>query len=288
MVHPLVRPPRKILGAKLLAPTLLGVVGCFWADALASPLVMTTRERLDVSHTAFLEARRDKVIIEFDPYTGPPVARVVEEAPAPWEVNKARWHYQIRATVFWVGEQPSERNPTSNVASSWDPNWQASFGGYDHPFKRNGFAPAGFEPRQNPFYIALPYNDIAKNGQHRPEASEVIPWFWEAYRGPTMSVCEDRWIQIHHKGRVCFAQWKDVGPFTTDDAAYVFGGERPRPNGNQNAGIDLSPAVRDYLQLQGNADVDWRFVEYYEVRPGPWSVWLETPPAKAAPQANGP
>lgn len=244
--------------------------------------ILTTAERARLSHEVFLEARRQTLATQRNVYAGPAAARVVEEAPAPWAPKRYRWNYQTRATVFWVGEKPTARNPVSNVASSWDPNWEVNFGGYDHPFKRDGYLPAGFEPNMNPFYIALPYNDLMKGGEHRPEAPEVIPWFWREYRGPGISVCEDRWIAIHYEGKVCFAQWKDVGPFSVDDWRYVFGGERPRPNPNQNAGIDVSPAVRDFLGLDGNATVDWRFVEDLEVpRQGPWARWLDPDPEAA-------
>ena len=39
-------------------------------------------------------------------------------------------------------------------------------------------------------------------------------------------------------------------------AGYVFGDERPSPNVNQAAGIDVSPAVRDYLGLESTSVVD--------------------------------
>jgi len=251
----------------------LGAVGS--GTGRTVPVVVTTAERAELAHDEFLVSRRERLAVEFDPYTGPPVARVVEEAPPPWEVKSYPWHYQIRATVFWVGEKATPRNPVSNIASAWDPHWQSTFGGYDHPFKRSGYRPAAFQPLDNPFYIALPYNDLDKSGLHRPEASEVIPWFWREYRGPSISLCEDRWVAIHHDGRVCYAQWKDVGPFTVDDYPYVFEGERPRPNRNGDAGIDVSPAVRDFLDLRGNALVDWRFADAYEVPDGPWSTWLD-------------
>ena len=42
-------------------------------------------------------------------------------------------------------------------------------------------------------------------------------------------------------------------------------------NLNGGAGLDVSPAVRDYLGF-GTKDVcDWKFVEYRDVPPGPWS-----------------
>ena len=74
-------------------------------------------------------------------------------------------------------------------------------------------------------------------------------------------MCKGGWIEIRHGIRACYAQWEDVGPFNTDLGGYVFGDERPLPNPNHGAGIDVSPAVRDYLGLGSLSLVDWRFVE---------------------------
>ena len=241
-------------------------------------LVLSTAARAELVHSRFLENRRTSLPKQRNPYKAPSQARVVAENPEPWEAKLYPWHHQINATVFWVGELPTPRNPTPNTASSWDQHWVRSFGGYDDPQRRKGFAPAGFAPKLNPFYIALPYNDMGKDGRHRAEVAEMIPWFWSAYRGPSISVCEDRWVAIHHRGRICFAQWKDVGPFRTDDWQYVFKGRKPRPNPNGNAGLDVSPAVRDFLGLPGSGRVDWRFVEDQEVRDGPWASWVDPLP----------
>jgi len=52
----------------------------------------------------------------------------------------------------------------------------------------------------------------------------------------------------------------------------VFGDERPKPNLNKGAGLDISPAVRDYLDLKQTDVTDWRFVDFSEVPRGPWST----------------
>ena len=49
------------------------------------------------------------------------------------------------------------------------------------------------------------------------------------------------------------------------------------PNRNQTAGIDLSPAVRDFLKLRSGAAVEWRFAEEAEVPAGPWKNWTREP-----------
>jgi len=183
------------------------------------------------------------------------------------------WKTEIVTTVFWIGEQPSGSNPVPNRSSSWDKNWTRSYGGFDNPNRahRAGYIPANFTPRQNPFYCALPYNDKARSG-HRPEAPRVVPWFQEAYRGPGVSTCKDRWVAIRKGNRIAYAQWEDAGPFRTDHWQYVFGNERPKPNLNKGAGLDVSPAVRDYLGLKQTDVTDWRFLDFSEVPHGPWST----------------
>lgn len=182
------------------------------------------------------------------------------------------WKTDIVTTVFWVGESPSSHNPVPNDSSSWDANWAKSYGGFDDPDRadRQNYMPVNFTPRQNPFYCALPYNDKAREG-HRPEAPKVIPWFKEAYKGPAVSVCKDRWVAIRKGNRTVYAQWEDAGPFCTDHWEYVFGNERPKPNLNHGAGLDVSPAVRDYLGLAPTDVTDWKFVDFSEVPPGPWA-----------------
>jgi hypothetical protein len=243
------------------------------AILMGSASAMRLGDRLSMVHEDFLADRREALPGLSDPFGVPAVARVVMERPGDAFRDSSRWKRNVVATVFWVGELPTKNNPTPNTKSAWDQNWTENFGGYDHPERRNGWLPADFVPRLNPFYVALPYNDVARGGGHRPEASEVIPWFWESYRGDGISVCKGRWLAIHHAGRVCYAQWEDVGPFEVDHWQYVFGDEPPRANRNHGAGIDLSPAVRDYLQMRSGAKVEWRFVSDHQVPAGPWHDW---------------
>jgi len=193
--------------------------------------------------------------------------------------GKYPWKTQIVTTVFWIGEPAGGNNPVHNFSSSWDLNWEASYGGYDNPnpAARHNFIPVNFVPKQNPFYIALPYNDVT-HSTTKPEARVVIPWFRDLVdRGQWaegQSVCRNRWIAIRNNaGKICYAQWCDCGPFRTDHWQYVFGNEKPRPNLNGGAGLDVSPAVRDYLELSSTDATDWKFVEANEVPNGPWALY---------------
>jgi hypothetical protein len=189
--------------------------------------------------------------------------------------GKYPWKTQIVTTTFWIGEPAGGNNPVHNFSSSWDLNWEQSYGGYDNPSpaSRRNFVPVNFVPRQNPFYIALPYNDVTR-GSTKPEAKVVIPWFKEAFTDEGKSVCRDRWVAIRNStGKVCYAQWGDCGPFRTDHWQYVFGNEKPKPNLNQGAGLDISPAVRDYLGLSGTDVTDWKFVDFKDIPNGPWALY---------------
>jgi len=161
------------------------------------------------------------------------------------------WHREIGTTIFWVGELAHRGDP-GNLRSAWDSQWLLT------------------AARQNPFYVALPFNDIDDHDHTKPEAWTVIPWFRSAFVRDGRSVCKDRWVAIRHANKVCYARWEDVGPFQTDHWQYVFGNERPLPNRNGNAGLDVSPAVRDYLGLNALDCCDWCFVEARSVPPGPW------------------
>jgi len=210
---------------------------------------------------------REKALIKVEP-------EVVAPTSSRLGFNRYPWKRQIVTTVFWVGEQPTVNNPVPNHKSSWDVNWAKNYGGYDNPDprQRRNFIPVRFVPRQNPFYIALPYNDVTR-GTTKPESRKVIPWFKQAFERPGKSVVKGRWIAVKHGNRICYAQWEDCGPFRTDHWQYVFGNERPRPNLNQGAGLDVSPAVRDYLGMSNKDVCDWKFVDAKDVPQGPWTKY---------------
>ena len=210
---------------------------------------------------------REEVLFKLEP--GAIQRSFTDTAP-----GKYFWHTNIVTTTFWIGEGSSGNNPVPNESSAWDLNWSRNYGGLDLPEigDRQGFLPAKFVPRQNPFYIALPYNDVA-GGKTKPEAAQIIPWFKATFVRSGQSVLKGRWLAVRKGSRTCYAQWEDVGPFRTDHWEYVFGNDRPRPNLNRGAGLDISPAVRDYLHLQATDATDWKFVEASEVPPGPWALY---------------
>jgi hypothetical protein len=197
-------------------------------------------------------------------------------------------HTRVTATVFWIGEPQGGGSSENNAISAWDDSWLAHYGGVDDPNEvrvaANGYFPRGFVPRENPFYFDLPYNDFVDSGDPRPNRLQVVPWAPRyagviasfEKRGLPFSLLKNRWVKLMRNGRVCYAQWEDSGPYVYDDAAYVFGAtdRRPRSRRAQNAGMDVSPAVRDCLSLRGinNADNElaWQVVEASHVPPGPW------------------
>jgi len=221
-----------------------------------------------------------RVIIPSTSRNAPPTSRIAPTTSATVARTLYPWKLHITSTAFWIGETPTRNNPVPNDVSSWDTNWVENYGGYDDPdpMKRvashnsGDFRPKHFVPKLNPFYVALPYNDKQQNG-YRPEASKVIPWFHRIPKHDQRSTLKGRWLQIYTNNRSCYAQWEDVGPFEVDDWRYVFGNSRPINRKNQGAGIDISPAVRDYLGITNSSKVHWRFVEESQVPFGPWKKY---------------
>jgi hypothetical protein len=191
--------------------------------------------------------------------------------------NQYPLHENITATVFWVGEESGPENGyIPNNESAWDDNWQGHYGGVDDPSNRNGYLPAKFIPKENPFYFALPYNDFDAHGRRKASAAQMIYWAKEKSWGELESMCKNQWIKISFGDKTVFAQWEDVGPFNSDDAKYVFGTAPPENKENNNAGLDVSPAVRDYLGLNGMDKVNWQFVKEKDVPEGEWKKIIST------------
>jgi len=167
-------------------------------------------------------------------------------------------HKNITSEIFWIGKDDDN-------SSAWDNNWTDSYGGIDTPNSRDGYNPEAFTPDENPFYIALPYNDLDSSGNKKPNVELYIPW--ASQDDPqNESICKNRWIKITANRKDAYGQWEDVGPNGDDDKEYVFGEYKP----SYIKGVSLSPAIRDYLGVDENSSVDWEFVEYRDVPDGPW------------------
>lgn len=193
-------------------------------------------------------------------------------------------HTNITATVFWVGEPVGGGSSENNALSAWDDAWQEHYGCFDNPYHRSGYYPMECTPKENPFYFDLPYDDFNwdTGDGRRANAYQVVPWADSQEWQENQSMLKNRWIKIIKGSNVCYAQWEDAGPYVYDDAQYVFGlnDERPKNTEANNAGMDVSPAVRDCLQFEGlNNDtnkVSWQFIESGDVPSGPWKDIVTT------------
>ena len=198
-------------------------------------------------------------------------------------------HTNIIATVFWIGEPIGNGSTENNAISAYDDRWEGHFGGVDDYgyVRRYPYFPR-FTPHENPFYLDLPYDDFLDGGSPRPGRTADVPWARAdavqvaaaAKRGNPFSLMKNRWVEISHtrNGSVhtCYGQIEDAGPYVYDDVGYVFGRDdrRPRSRRARNAGMDVSPALRDCLAFSGldndSNRVDWRFVDQGDVPAGPW------------------
>ncbi len=188
-------------------------------------------------------------------------------------------HRNITTTYFWIGEPADADNQyIDNTASAWDDKWVRHYGGVDDPTNRDQYLPSDFVPKENPFYFALPYNDFNDDGTRKADAYNAVYWSGEKKTwDDSESMLKNRWIEITKGDKTVYAQWEDSGPFVYDDSNYVFGGAPPKNTINHNAGLDVSPAVKDYLNLlHGKNVVSWRFVDFGDVPDGPWKDTITT------------
>lgn len=238
------------------------------------------------------------------------------------------WHTNIVATTFWVGEIfDATAADGSQVCSTYDGQWAyhwsginlatvpsssagcagSILGGCDgaasgsgSTFRcatearaaANGFFPTTATPRENPFYLDLPFDDL-NDGTGFATRCQVIPWAAGSpdCSNPTVSFMKNAWVQIvGPNGAACYGQIQDAGPSSGSnyhDSAYVFGSDDRRPlnrkyssDPTQGAGMDVSPALNGCLgfaDLDGDSDhVSWRFVAAADVPSGPWRTLVTT------------
>jgi hypothetical protein len=224
----------------------------------------------------YAEKVRAEALRPIEPKVGVPTT------PRPRVPREFPWKLNLVAGVF-----------TIRGASAWDPEWEKHYGGFDDPSReaRKGLSPAKFQPGLNPFYVALPYNDVGPDGT-KTEARSLVPWFADAFERDGKSVLRDRWVMIRKNlpnspSKICYAQWSDCGPFVPDQGEYVFGNALPRWNAKKGQGLSVSPAVRDFLQMWEMDVLDWRFVESDQVPAGPWAELGANNPLAVKPSVAG-
>lgn len=132
-------------------------------------IVPTLQERSAAAFALLAMKMHEAELAKIEPQMFVPTTSRPATRRYPWKSN-------IVTTVFWIGQKTGIFH--SLTSSAWDSDWIKSYGGVDQsdPAKRREYAPIAFVPRQNPFYCALPYNDVT-HGQFKTEAPLVIPWF---------------------------------------------------------------------------------------------------------------
>ncbi len=171
----------------------------------------------------------------------------------------ARGWKEAKIDIFGFGAPDTD--------TAWKTDQVSAYGGVDSPKFRNGYLPAGFTPRENPFYVALPYNDVTDPDKRRVKK---IPWYdWEK-----TSSMKNTWVMILAKNTIVYAQVEETFTKKADDYAYVIG-DSPHPKNSRGVGMQVSPAVADYLGLESGDLVRWMFVDSRNILPGPWNA-IET------------
>lgn len=200
-------------------------------------------------------------------------------------VSTYPWHNDILATQFYIGETGL------SGTTAWDCHAVTHYGGVDSPFGRVGYLPS-FTPKENSFYLALPYTDIGQDGAHKKD----IPWYdAKIDTSDGYSFLKNRWVEVKRGDKVCYGQYEDsLTPDILDSAGnrigygksnyfdYVFG-TAPATH----PGIDVSPALStclgmydasDTVYAHSDAAVSWKFVKDIEVPTGAWkSIVTVTP-----------
>src|SRR5277367_6497257 len=115
-----------------LYPTLFGFAAMVVSTALGQSPYESSED-----FAKYAMKLRESALLKIEPQVFVPTSgRGVVSGRYPWKVK-------IVATVFWVGERAAGANPVPNFKSSWDPDWEANYGGFDtpEPSARRDFRP---------------------------------------------------------------------------------------------------------------------------------------------------
>ncbi|WP_286966267.1 MULTISPECIES: hypothetical protein [Arsenicicoccus] len=226
-----------------------------------------------------------------------PVAPKRNVAPLPRRTYP--WHTGIVSTTFWVGEifDPTAPDGSQRI-STYDARWFEHYGGCDgvvvagesrteRRTAAGGWFPTRMTPRENPFYLDVPFDDL-NDPVGWESRCRVVPWADDpGYAGRcadrSFSYLKNRWVRlVGPNGATCYGQVQDAGPGEYHDAAYVFEHTDARPANRRygGSGMDVSPALNGCLgfaELDGDTDrIRWQFVEASEVPRGPWTRLVTT------------
>ena len=107
----------------------------------------------------------------------PPTAATGADLKAP-ALRSCPWHTQIVSTTFWVGEIFDPSAPDgSQMISTYDSQWERHYGGCDGVVRSgrceteprvpsHRFFPSSMTPRENLFYLDLPFDDLNDPAHH--------------------------------------------------------------------------------------------------------------------------
>jgi hypothetical protein len=210
----------------------------------------------------------------------------------------------VTASTFYIGEEANTSNANiSNITTAWSEFAVSDFGGVDswgpinpddwdgQRYQRNGFCPKDFRAKENIFYLALPTLDHDEHGRVKAAEKQVrngaryLPELQRFHHGrfrEDQSPFKNLWVEVVFHGRSAFGQLEDIGPSdkhdrSVSDYKYVWGkAKKPKNKFGMHAGIDLSPALTDYLGTDGKGKIHWRFVPAKQVPDGPWTAKTTT------------
>lgn len=204
--------------------------------------------------------------------TPPPV--VIEPIPTTSASATPIKMKAAKATVFWVGEAASEEN-------GWIQNTDSVYQwGSNHWLKHHGCADTEKKPcdgKENSFYVAVPATDM-KDEEANPKVRKAMPAAWLVGATTQESSMKNRWVVVRANGKIGYGQIQDAGPFGEEDVEWVFGSAtKPKSKENSYAGLDVSPALANYLGVSGVFDAEFAIViDAKDVPPGPWKTKVTT------------
>jgi hypothetical protein len=214
----------------------------------------------------------------------PPPLHAASRFPGVTAQREYPEHAGVRAALVRIGAVTAEGEGGQSLRSGWDGAWASHYGGCDGVGtvgarcrsdlgQRHApdWFPTAMTPRENPYYVGLPYNDLGAEADRGALAWGADPGYAGRTGDRRFSFLKNRWVAVAVRNDFCYAQVEDTGPGVSDPA-YVAGSAPP----SRAPSITLSPAIVGCLGLTGDRPltVSWRFVD--APPDGPWTRVVTT------------
>ena len=227
--------------------------------------------------TKYAEKLRESALLNMEPHVVIPTMSATQRVSGQYP-----WKEGIVTTVFWIGEEAAGNNPVPNFSSSWDLNWEQSYGGFDNPNPRRPqpqFRPGQFHPPPKPLLhrAALQRRDSRDNqagSQNRhPVGSATSSSAASGRKASPSATIAGLPSAAAPPAKSATPNGAIAAPSAPITGITSSATRNPSPTSTRAPASMSRPPCAIICNSAAPMRPDWKFVEVGDVPNGPWALY---------------